>query len=117
MTENRYGNVYFDGVCADTSNAAYPVDRVSAAVEPVFEPPWDEPAVHLALTLIHRGYVVEAGDGFALSDEATELTEDELVASVCADLRPRLEGDGDEDEAAAFVGFVRDVLGSLTEEV
>ncbi|MFP4187981.1 MAG: hypothetical protein ACLFR5_01035 [Halobacteriales archaeon] len=116
MTENRYGNVYFDGVCTDTSNAAYPVDRVHAAVEPAFDPPWDEPAVHLALTLLHNGYVVRDGDGFSLSEDARELTNEELVAQVCDDVHPRVP-DGDASDAAAFVSFVGDVLGALTEDV
>jgi hypothetical protein len=115
VTENRYGRVRFDGVCVDTSNAAYPVDEVRSEVEPAFDPPWDGAAVHLALTLLHRGYVVRDTDGFVLSEEARELTEDELVGSVCEDVRPRV--DGDTSDAAAFVGFVGDVLDTLTEDV
>lgn len=110
VTENRYGNVYFDGVCTDTSNAALPVDEVRRAVEPAFEPPWDEPAVHVGLTAVHQGTVVRDGDGFAVPDD------EETVAELCAELRPRVR-DGDEDDAAAFVAFVRDVVGALTEDV
>jgi len=110
VTENRYGNVYFDGVCTDTSNAALPVDEVRRAVEPEFEPPWDEPAVHVGLTAVHRGTVVRDGDGFVVPDDR------EAVAELCAELRPRVR-DGDENDAAAFVAFVRDVVDALTEEV
>ena len=115
MTENRYGRVRFDGVCVDTSNAAYPVDEVRRAVEPAFDPPWDGAAVHLALTLLHKGYVVRDSDGFVLSDGAHETAQDELIARVCEDVRPRVEGDV--SDAAAFVGFVGDVIDTLTEDV
>lgn len=117
MTENRYGGVVFDGVCTDTSNAAYPVDAIAASVEPRFNPPWDEAAIHLGLTLLHRGFVEEEGEGFVLSERAHELRGDkELVGEVCAVLKPRFR-DGDEEDAAAFVGFVDDVIKALAEDV
>lgn len=117
VTENRYGRVYFDGVCSDTSNAAYPVDEVREAVEDDFEPPWTDAAVHLGLTLLHRGYVVYEGDAFALSEKARDASRDgRLVADICEDVRPRVE-EGRESDAAAFVGFVRGVVNCLTEEV
>ena len=119
VTENRYGGVVFEGVCSDLSNAAYPVEEVRRAVEPSFDPPWVDAAVHLGLTLLHHGYVVREEDddgGFALSDEAHEaLEEGSLVAEVCETVEPRLRGD-DGAEAAAFVGFVRRVVESLTDE-
>jgi hypothetical protein len=115
VTENRYGRVRFDGVCTDTSNAALPVERVRRAVEPDFEPPWDDAAVHLALTVVHRGFVAEGGDGFELAEGVNDLPEEEVVARVCDEVRPRV--DGGTSDAAAFVSFVRDVLVSLTEEV
>jgi len=117
VTENRYGGVVFDGVCTDTSNAAYPVDRIASAVEAEFDPPWDEAAIHLGLTLLHRGFVEHDADGFVLSDRAHELRDDgELVAEVCAVVKPRFR-DGDEEDAAAFVGFVGDVIEALAEDV
>jgi len=116
VTENRYGGVVFDGVCSDLSNAAYPVDEVRRAVEPSFEPPRVDAAVHLGLTLLHHGYVVRDGDGFALSGEAEEARkEDRLVTQILETVEPRVR-DGDEEGAAAFVGFVRRVIGSLTGE-
>ena len=115
VTENRYGRVRFDGVCVDTSNAAYPVEEVRRAVEPAFDPPWDSTAVHLGLTLLHKGYVVQGSDGFVLSDEANELTRDELVGRVCEDVGPRV--DGGRSDAAAFVAFVGDVIDAVTEDV
>lgn len=120
MTENRYGGVVFEGVCSDLSNAAYPVEEVRRSVETSFEPPWVDAAVHLGLTLLHHGYVVhEEGtddDSFALSEEAHEaLDEDRLVADVCETIEPRVRED-DDAEMAAFVGFVRRVVESLTGE-
>jgi hypothetical protein len=117
VTENRYGAVRFDGVCTDTSNAAYPVEEVRRTLEPAFEPPWDSTAVHLGVTLLHNGYVVRDGDGFELSDRARGEGRDELVSRVCADLRPRLDPDGSDEDAAAFVSFVVDVIEALTEDV
>jgi len=119
VTENRYGSVVFEGVCSDLSNAAYPVEEVRRAVEPSFEPPWVDAAVHLGLTLLHHGYVVhEKGGNFALSDEAHgALEESRLVAEVCETIEPRVRKDDDADpEMAAFVGFVRRVVGALTDE-
>ncbi len=121
MTENRFGNVRFDGVCTDTSNAAYPVDAVVSAVEADFDPPHDEAAIHLALTLLHRGYVERVddgrGNGFVLSEAAHELRDSgRLVAEVCAAVEPRVR-DGDEGDAAAFVGFVDDVIETVAEDV
>lgn len=116
MTENRYGGVVFEGVCSDLSNAAYPVEEVRRAVEPSFEPPWTDAAIHLGLTLLHHGYVVRDGDSFALSDEAHEAhREGSLVAEVCETVEPRVPGD-DDAEAAAFVGFVRGVIVAMTGE-
>ncbi len=119
MTENRYGGVVFEGVCSDLSNAAYPVEEVRRAVEPSFGPPWVDAAVHLGLTLLHHGYVVheDTDDGsFALSEEAQEAhREDRLVADVCETIEPRVRED-DDAEVAAFVGFVRRVVESLTSE-
>lgn len=113
MTENRYGGVVFEGVCSDLSNAAYPVDDVRRAVESSFEPPRVDAAVHLGLTLLHHGYLVRDGDGFALSGEAKAArAEDRLVAQVCETVEPRVR-DGNEDEAADFVVFVRRVIESL----
>ena len=114
MTENRYGGVVFEGVCSDLSNAAYPVEEVRRAVETSFEPPRLDAAVHLGLTLLHHGYVARSDDGFALSDEAKAAREkDVLVAQVCETIEPCVR-DGEEDEAVAFVEFVRRVIESLT---
>lgn len=116
MTENRYGGVVFEGVCSDLSNAAYPVDDVRRAVESSFEPPRVDAAVHLGLTLLHHGYVVPDGNGFVLSDEARQAhAEDRLVAQVCETVEPRVR-EGEEDDAVAFVAFVRRVIESLTDE-
>ena len=116
MTENRYGGVVFEGVCSDLSNAAYPVEEVRRAVETSFEPPRLDAAVHLGLTLLHHGYVVRSDDGFALSDEGKAAREkDVLVAQICETLEPRVR-DGEEDDAVAFVEFVRRVVESLTDE-
>jgi len=119
VTENRYGGVVFEGVCSDLSNAAYPVEEVRRAVEPSFEPPWVDAAVHLGLTLLHHGYVVHKDTedgGFALSEEAHgALEENRLVAEVCETIEPRVRED-DDAEMAAFVGFVRRVVGALTDE-
>jgi hypothetical protein len=116
VTENRYGGVVFEGVCSDLSNAAYPVDDVRHAVERSFDPPHLDAAVHLGLTLLHNGYVVHTEDGFALSDEAKEAREDgSLVARICETVEPSVR-EGDEKDAVAFVGFVREVVGTLVEE-
>ncbi|MDZ7689129.1 MAG: hypothetical protein U5J64_10540 [Halobacteriales archaeon] len=113
MTENRYGVVVFEGVCSDLSNAAYPVEEVRCAVEDSFDPPRIDTAVHLGLTLLHHGYVVRRGDGFTLSDEANEARDDGiLVAQICETVEPRVP-EGEEDEAVAFVEFVRRVVETL----
>jgi hypothetical protein len=118
VTENRYGGVVFEGVCSDLSNAAYPVEEVRRSVEPSFEPPWVDAAVHLGLTLLHHGYVVhQKGGSFALSEEAQGArSEDRLVADVCETVEPRVADDDAGPEMAAFVGFVREVMASLTGE-
>ncbi len=119
VTENRYGGVVFDGVCSDTSNAAYPVDEVRRAVEPSFEPPWTDAAIHLGLTLLHHGYVRRSTDGFSLSDEADAMDADALIADICETVEPRvLDGEkvSQAGQAAAFVGFVRDVVDALADE-
>lgn len=116
MTENRYGGVVFDGVCSDLSNAAYPVEDVRRAVESSFEPPRVDAAVHLGLTLLHHGYVARDGGGFSLSDEARDAyEEDRLVAKVCETVEPRVR-EGEENNAVAFIEFVRQVIESLTDE-
>lgn len=119
VTENRYGGVFFEGVCSDLSNAAYPVEEVRRAVEPSFDPPRVDAAVHLGLTLLHHSYVAhedKEDSGFALSEDAHEaLREDRLLADVCETIEPRVR-ENDDEEMAAFVGFVRDVIVSLTGE-
>jgi hypothetical protein len=117
VTENRYGRVRFDGVCTDTSNAAYPVDEVRRALEPAFDPPWDGTAIHIGVTLLHNGYVVRGTDGFVPSEDTRQLDNDEVVSRVCEDLSPRLDPDGSEADAASFVTFVGDVFEALTEDV
>jgi hypothetical protein len=117
VTESRYGAVVFEGVCTDTSNAAYPVEEVRRAVEPRFDPPWDESAIHLGLTLFAGGFVEHTGDGFVLSEDARTARENgELIARVCDKLNPTVT-EGKEDEAAEFVVFVDEVVDALAEDV
>jgi len=118
VTENVYRGVVFDGVCTDLSNAAYPVERVRARVEPRF-PECPDTAIHLALTLLHHGYVRETEDGFELSDTGeTAIEEGALVDLFCedADVRPR-----DERALARFAtlvtGVAEAIVGDSPEDV
>jgi len=112
VTENVYGGVVFEGVCTDLSNAAYPVEEVRERVEADFDA-HENTAIHLALTLLHHGFVERTdGGGFALSDEAEELADDgALFETFCrrTDVRPRSE-----EDLARFASFFDEVVVAVT---
>ncbi|MFB6284187.1 MAG: hypothetical protein ABEK59_09700 [Halobacteria archaeon] len=90
MTSNRFGNVVFEGVCTDYSNAAYPVDRVRGMVAEELDPRHRDPAIHIGLTLIDEGILDwnEERGSYVTSREMIDRAANSSSCNECSKTKP-----------------------------